>query len=227
MRGAAALFILFCIGGAEAGAQEGPWRATNLSATRATGGDEIHSNLRIQREGAPLFCRATAEPERTAFNCTDGDQSVVAVGYLPVAEHWHLLAALLSPGTTEQAAALLNTELSTQALGYDTIVLPDGPVIVFRMGTTALGLAVDAETSLLRQVRWQNERGQFEMTVVSRSDDSNGWYPAELLIRANGRTWGSVSVTDVADNERDLALLQQADMLIVPADALRFPRLPL
>lgn len=221
------LWLTTCAAGVSALAQEGPVRAEQLSAGRTTGGTEIHTNVRIQREGAPVFCRATAEPERVEFSCTDGDQSVVAIGYLPVAAHWHLMAAALAPGSSEQLAAMLNTELSTQSLGYDTIVLPDGPVIVYRMGTTSLGLAVDAETSLLRQVRWRTESGEYEMTVVSRSDASNGWYPAELLLRADGRTWGAVSITDVADSERDLAPLQQADLLIVPADALRFPRLPL
>ncbi len=220
------LLMTFSIGSI-AVAQEGPLRAEQLSSARATGGSEIHTNLRIQRQGAPVYCRAASEPERVEFSCTDGDQSVVAIGYLPVAPHWHLLAAALAPGTAEQLADMLITELSTQSAGYDTIELPGAPAIVYRMGTTALGLALDAETSLLRQIRWRTESGDYELTVVSRSDASNGWYPAELLIRIDGRTWGAVSITDVADSERDLAPLQQADLLIVPADALRFPRLPL
>jgi hypothetical protein len=223
----AALLAVAAVAAAPTLAQEVTLRPASITAARTALGPEVHSNLRIQRDGAPVNCRVLAEPHRVELNCADGNQPVVAIGYLPVADWWHLIAAALSPGSLEQLTQMLDSELPLQGLGYDTVLTSSGDALVYRIGSTRLAIAVDAHTSLVRQIRWRRDNGLYELTVLDRSDATNDWYPAECIIKLDGQTWGSISVTDVAANERDLAPLQQADILVVPAGAPRFPRLPL
>lgn len=212
---------------ATAFAQDAAWRIQDCDLARSALGNELHGNLTVTSAGVSTRCRFLATSDAFEATCTDGSTHRVGNGGSEDDFGWTLLAAALGTAELNVALRWADMPLPETLQDFDTLAGPAGHSLIQLVGTPQAGLALQHDTSQLRQIRTSRESDDWLLTIHQFSPLSNGWYPGSLVIAVNGVSFMSVTIDDLAADEASLSPVQSPATPPTPSGAIRFPRLPL
>lgn len=208
-------------------AQDGDWRIQDCDLARGALGEQLAGNLTVTSAGVSTRCRFRAASDAFEATCADGSSHRFGAEASEDDFAWTLLAVALATAELNVALPWADMTVPLTLQGFETLAGPEGNTLIQGVGTPQAGLALQFDTSQLRQIRTSREADDWLLTIYRFSPLGQGWYPGTLVIAVNGVSMMSVTVDDIAADEASLSPVQSPATPPTPSGAIRFPRLPL